>query len=72
MEFILCLEGTNLVLSYAQGKDSGAYVCEVETKDKTVHVWIEHELLVETPPAVFTTQTTLTIRSEHIVVVVVV
>jgi hypothetical protein len=55
-------EGTNLVLSYAQGKDSGSYVCEVETRDKTVHVWIEHQLLVETPPVVFSSHSTVTIR----------
>jgi hypothetical protein len=53
------------VLSYAQGKDSGAYVCEVETKDKTVHVWIEHQLLVETPPVVFASLTSFTVRSEN-------
>jgi len=50
------------VLSYAQGKDSGAYVCEVETRDKTVHVWIEHHLLIETPPVVFSSQSTVTVR----------
>lgn len=54
------LDNQVLVISYAKAKDSGVYTCQIESPSKNKLEWLEHLLVVETPPVVYTIQTTVT------------